>query len=186
MSISDKLQQVIPKETPWKLSLFLLLLSLLFEFHREIAAFLSASARRNDKLLANIKSRIDLVDISKKADIAISADALEALSEDISQLLSKKVIKEKPAKTPGIPRRIRYPFGAAGGLLLAFILRLLGPISDVEFPVLLVILVFFSLIGVLSTAFFTSRRSGKLFSFIIGIVGSFAFIAIAIALAASH
>jgi hypothetical protein len=165
---------------------FLLVLGLLFEFRHEIRALLRSSVRRNERILGNIKSRVEILELAKKGGIDVPQDAMKGLSDDIKEMLR---LRESPARaradrTPN-PRKRRYPLGALGGFSISIILVCLINIeTGIESGVALFMVLIFTVLGILSAAFFTSRRSGNVFSVFAGALGSLAFVAVSLALIA--
>jgi hypothetical protein len=84
---------------------------------------------------------------------------------------------------PENSRMKRYSLGTVGGLALAGIAySLLGNSSRDPIGGVLIIMAAFGVAGLLSTALLTSRKSGIVFSFFTGFIGTLFFVAVTVAL----
>lgn len=179
--------KLITDKLPWPFAIFLLLLGFLFEFRHEIRALFRSSVRKNERILSNIKSRVEIIELAKKSGISVPEDALKSLSNDIASVLS---VPEKPAyETPQQPtynsRKIRYLLGALGGFMLSLIVvYALKDERQFDSGVFLFATALFTILGILSAALFTSRKSGRVFSTFIGAAGALTFVAVSVALIA--
>lgn len=176
------LGKLIDKLPPW-LAVIVVLVPAMLEFRHEIVGLFRSSARRNERLFANIRNRVELIDLAKRAGIAVPMSSLASLEQDISIMLQVREIQLEELPPPrNNPWYARYPVAALGGFLFSFVALVIFIPGQFEFGAACVVALFFAAVGVASAALFTSHRSGYYFTAFAGAFGTIAFIAVAVLL----
>jgi hypothetical protein len=176
------LGKLIDRLPPW-LAIIVVIVPAMLEFRHEIAGLFKSATRRNELLLANIRNRVELIDLAKRAGIAVPVSSLANLEQDISVMLQIREVQLEELPAPrNNPWYKRYLVAAMGGFLFSFVALIIFIPGQFEFGPAIMVALFFAAIGVPSAAFFTSQRSGYYFTAFAGAFGTIAFIAVVVLL----